>query len=108
MARVEVRDQSFVAAFVIGALILAVVVGAKWRETDTSIKYDGRTYLNPGPISAEKVAEDWAPLQDVGVERRGMDLLVPVAQLRADGDPTVVLLRRDDGSYLIYGLSGGP
>ena len=85
-----------------------LVLGAWLWEPDRSFTYGGRTYLEPATISTGDVARDWAPLRDMRTEKHGKQLFIPELELRTDGDPTVVLLRSDDGRYDIYGLSGGP
>ena len=88
-------------------IVIALVVlgGVKVLRTDPHVEYNGRQYVDPGTVPASRLRD--TPLRDTGVDRRGMDVLVPDSP-GSSGDPTWIVLRRDDGRYDVYNLSGGP
>jgi hypothetical protein len=89
------------------ALGVSVVFGLRFLPPPESVTYSGRDYIEPRTISAAEVTRDWPPLRDTHTTRRGLALFVPRSVSRGV-TPTVVLLRRRDGRYEVYGLSGGP
>jgi hypothetical protein len=99
----HVRDRRVVVVFVV-VVCVVTFVGAMRLRDDGRIEYNGRTYVDPGTVPASHLRD--TPLRDTGVDRRGMDLLVPVSA--GSGQPVMVVLRRDDGRYDVYNLSGGP
>jgi hypothetical protein len=93
-------------ALVVVAVVDVVVV---WKDhAMATASYRGRDYINPSDISRAEVKADWAPLRDMHAKSHGLDIFVPATQIVSGFDPTVLLLRRGDGTYAIYSLSGGP
>lgn len=95
-----------VGAAVLGAVALAAYIVHTDRAAGT-IHYLGRDYIDPATISADEAA-GWRPLENGHTRRKGLPLVVPRSELAYGEVPTVVLLRRGDGRYEIYSLSGGP
>jgi hypothetical protein len=95
---------------VLAAVIIAVVVTAAvlWENhAKQSVSFRGRDYINRTVIS-DAQATKFKPLTDVHARLRGLEVMVPTLQLHGGLSPTVILLRRGDGRYDIYALSGGP
>ena len=92
-------------------LVVAAVVGiaALWNDHAMSTaSYRGRDYINPSDISSADVTRHWAPLRDTHAKSHGLEVFVPAAEDVGNFSATVVLLRRGDGTFSIYELSGGP
>jgi hypothetical protein len=93
------------------ALLVAAVTGgvALWENhAMETVTYRGRDYIDPADISASEVKARWAPLRDAHAKSHGLEIVIPAGQIISGFAPTVLLLRRGDGTFSIYGLSGGP
>jgi hypothetical protein len=97
---------SLVVVFAVAGMVtLALHSGSRAPGT---VSYRGREYINGAGVSLAEVNKRWAPLRDAHTRGHRMEIFVPASQLAPDFSPTVVLLRRSDGTFAIYELSGGP
>ena len=88
-------------AFVVAVVVtVAVLWESHARER---VRFRGRDYVTPSLISK---AEAPSGLRPVDGRIRGMQVMIPVSQAD-DPIPTVILLRRGDGRFVVYSLSGG-
>jgi hypothetical protein len=94
----------------VGALVaVGFAAAAYWdRRQRETISFSGRDYIAPITISHEEARTKWFPLRDQKTQRLGMPLLTPTSQSRQGETPTVILLQRPNGDYVLYALSGGP
>ncbi len=92
-----------VARALLVALVIAVAttVGVVWDEhTREIVSFRGRDYIQPRVVSVVGM-----PIADAHARVRGMEAFVPA---RVPGTPGFLALRRGDGRFVLYGLSGGP
>lgn len=90
------------------ALGFAVLPGRQFWPAPESLSYRGRDYIEPRTITAAEMKKNFGPLRDMHTRRRGLALFVLKGVSPRGEVPTIVLLRRWDGRYEVYGLSGGP
>jgi hypothetical protein len=90
---------------VAGMVTLALHSGSRAPGT---VSYRGREYINGSGVSLAEVNKRWAPLRATHRTSHKMEIFVPASQVVPGFSPTVVMLRRSDGTFAIYELSGGP
>src|SRR4051794_34519993 len=105
------RERLFRTAFLVSVVAIvtaSVATGVVlWQNhARDSVTFRGRQYVNPRVVTRREAARHES-LVDAHVQLRGMDVLLRASQSTA-ATPTVLLLRRGDGRYVVYSLSGGP
>ena len=113
MQKRQRRRQFLLGVGVLALVAVLVAVGfaaaAYWdRRQRETISFYGRDYIAPITISREEARTKWFPLHDQHTRCLGMPLLTPASQSHPGETPTVILLHRTAGGYVIYALSGGP
>jgi hypothetical protein len=109
LKRRRVATLACVAAVII-AFGTAVGVVIAEHDRTKAVSFHGRDYIAPETVASRDV-KPYGPLVRVNERRRGMPLYLNAREaqwLKQGQDPTILFLRRGDGSFIVYGLSGGP
>jgi len=105
------------AALLAGATVVVVgcgtAVGVVLSEHDRTapVSFHGRDYVDPSTLPSSSVRR-YGALARLRDRRRGMPVYLTTREAmwlrRRNQDPTILFLQRGDGSFIVYGLSGGP
>ena len=89
----------------------AVGVVLSEHERTSPVSFHGRDYVEPSTLPSSGVRR-YGPLIRLSDRRRGMPVYLTTREAtwlrRRNQDPTILFLQRGDGSFIVYGLSGGP
>jgi hypothetical protein len=98
------------AAVVVGCGTAVGVVLSE-RDRTAGLSFHGRDYIEPSTLPSSGVRR-YGELVRLSGRRRGMPLYLTAREAtrlrRRNEDPTILFLQRGDGSFIAYGLSGGP
>jgi hypothetical protein len=98
-------------AAVVGACATVVGVVLSEHERNSPVSFHGRDYVAPSTLPASG-ARRYGALTSVSDRRRGMPVYLTSSEAtwlrQSNQDPTILFLRRGDGSFVVYSLSCGP